>query len=849
MMELDDFMMSGSNQARLLATLYRDEKFYLAAKRATLAASDFALPACSMIYGVLSEYREKYGKMPSMSTLQDLIVEKAREDGEVDETLAKELCWVVDTMSGESVLDYKYACGKLIKFIESARVSRVAMNDPTNTERIKEAVKDVEEISIDGPDKRQVSLLEDCLELLPQSVEQVDVKIPTGLAWLDFVTNGGLSVTDHEIGVGMAGTGVGKALPDDDPIPTPEGWKKVGDIREGDFLFGANGKPVKVLKVHPQPEKKKVWVVEFVDGRKVRCCGEHNWEYWFEGHTGPTFTVATTSEILDHAKKRGGFRGHSGRSYRFRIKTCGPVEFASKYLPVDPYVVGAAIGNGCLSQWQFAISSPTSEVPEQVAACLGVKAVKTSKNNYSWIFETKNGRHLQNREVLVGSCKDHLLGKLSHEKSIPEEYLTACVSDRFRLLTGLLDTDGSISKSGGRISYSTTSPQLARDVVTLCNSLGMTAVAKAENRTDYKSGVCYNIRIQCKKLLKPSLFSVSDKHAKAVEYANSDKREEHKTMLAIANIEETEELADMTCFTVDAPDGLFLCNDYIVTHNTNMMINFAIAAAFAGFRVLFITLELTKKQIIRRAIGMMAHIRTGEMRKPVDQWSPASRKRLEFLMASKINSYIHVSEMADRSYAVSDLVGEIEKWKRRTREQTGDDSKCCLVIIDWLDMLVPEQKDMKLLGQEWQALKKVMEDVRHMANNQNVAVWTVMQTNRQGSGASKVRLDHVSGAFGKNFFASLVIGLAPVEGDSEESTINQDIRDEDLSKVKTECDRDLHINIIKNRDGVQREADIYQGPTLRFWKNKATWRTMEKMLEKGNMEDIFGSMNRGAAKT
>ena len=757
-LELEDFIMSGTNQARLLATLYRDEKFFLAAKRATLRANDFAMQTCAMVFGILSDYRDKYGKMPSMSTLQDLVVDKAKEEmeGVVDEETARELCWILNTMAGDSVLDYKYACEKLVKFIESARISRVALADPNNTQLLKDAVSSVSDISVEETESNQVSLLGDGLDLLPQTKEQVDVKIPTGLAWLDFVTNGGLSVTDHEIGVGMAGTGVGKALPNDDPIPTPDGWKKVGDIREGDFLFGADGKPVKVLKVHPQPEKKKIWIVKFVDGRLVRCCKDHLWEIFL----GKTSCGELKRNLVDTAELQKLVK--SKEFSRVCIRNTPPVEYPD---------------NG------------TSET-----------------------------------EAFT-DVQFHVHDKQPFDK----KYLTAPREVRKCLLEGLLEStlciDAASGFETGEFTLDTKDPELAERIVELCRSLG------------YPTVCLYGF-------LSEPLMPVE--HPKELCFGAKFRICIQKTRVATVEVidvyEATMPKTDMTCFTVDADDGLFLCDQYVVTHNTNMMINFAIAAAFAGFRSLFITLELTKKQIIRRAIGMMAHIRTSEMRLPTEQWSKESKERLEYLKASKIADYIRVSEMADRSYAVSDLVGEIEKWKKGVRASTGDDSKCCLVIIDWLDMLVPEQKDMKLLGQEWQALKKVMEDVRHMANNQEVAVWTVMQTNRQGSGASKVRLDHVSGAFGKNFYASLVIGLAPVDASEEDNTISQDIRDDELSKVKTECDRDLHINIIKNRDGVQREADIYQGPTLRFWKNKSAWRTTEKMLEKGDLVGLFGNI-------
>ena len=50
------------------------------------------------------------------------------------------------------------------------------------------------------------------------------------------------------------------------------------------------------------------------------------------------------------------------------------------------------------------------------------------------------------------------------------------------------------------------------------------------------------------------------------------KASEENSFNGIVKIEKTDEKVDMTCFTVDAEDHLFLMNDYIVTHNTRSML-------------------------------------------------------------------------------------------------------------------------------------------------------------------------------------------------------------------------------------------------------------------------------------
>ena len=75
-------------------------------------------------------------------------------------------------------------------------------------------------------------------------------------------------------------SGLGKALPNSTLLPTPNGWKTVEEIKVGDYLFDALGKPTKVLQVFPQG-RKEVWEVLFKDGRTARCCDEHLWNFYY----------------------------------------------------------------------------------------------------------------------------------------------------------------------------------------------------------------------------------------------------------------------------------------------------------------------------------------------------------------------------------------------------------------------------------------------------------------------------------------------------------------------------------------------------------------------------------------
>lgn len=76
-------------------------------------------------------------------------------------------------------------------------------------------------------------------------------------------------------------TGSGKANPESYPIPTPDGWKTVGDIKLGDKLFDKNGEPTLVTGVFPQGYK-TVYEVTLEDGRVIPCAPEHLWTVYIK---------------------------------------------------------------------------------------------------------------------------------------------------------------------------------------------------------------------------------------------------------------------------------------------------------------------------------------------------------------------------------------------------------------------------------------------------------------------------------------------------------------------------------------------------------------------------------------
>lgn len=364
----------------------------------------------------------------------------------------------------------------------------------------------------------------------------------------------------------LAGYGAGKATPVSTLIPTPTGYRRFGDLKVGDYVFSADGKPTKVQKIFPQGMK-DAYKVNLSDGRSAVCCKEHLWGVYCCSHDNYAYKVMELSEMLEKGIRRPDPRyTKAGGKPEFWLPASPVCEYPEKKLPVDPYVLGALIGNGCLTAPYLTISSNDEWQVAKTAERLGLTYKKNS-SNYNWLFY--KGEHY----VRTDSIVPEQLCCLAGNKFIPEEYFTSSVEQRKELLQGLFDTDGSVDNSGNRlhVTYSTASKKLAEDIRTLLLSLGIVSTIRLDNREG--KNTCYALSVDCAQEQKAWLFSLPRKLERITSFKRADKRDYSR--VAIYSIEKLPQQMEMQCIMVEDEKHLYLTEEHIVTHNTRSL---AIAA-------------------------------------------------------------------------------------------------------------------------------------------------------------------------------------------------------------------------------------------------------------------------------
>ena len=367
----------------------------------------------------------------------------------------------------------------------------------------------------------------------------------------------------------------GKRLADYELVATPNGWVKIGDIKVGDYVYDEQGKITKVINVYKNEEQ--IYRLYLKNNMYIDCCKDHLWKVGVNNHNVDKFVIRTTQEIFN-----------SNNPNRYFLPITKPVEYPKKDLKIPPYLLGALLGDGCLSQFPtLYFSNFEDDVIDSVNKSLISKYEDLifKKNEYTQCQYTLQYTNEDNmvfaranrlEKVLIKHLRElGLDGVKSRTKFIPEIYLRTSIEDRFELLKGLFDTDGSVSEKGS-LRFTTYSKQLAEDFIDLASGLGIRVSLTKKYRKDkqFKTieepTIEYTISIQTH--LK--IWS-SKKHQSRMETLRVRKtdRVNFDDRVRIDRIEILDDIVPMTCLEVDSPYHTFLTKNHMVTHNSSSLRN------------------------------------------------------------------------------------------------------------------------------------------------------------------------------------------------------------------------------------------------------------------------------------
>jgi hypothetical protein len=278
-----------------------------------------------------------------------------------------------------------------------------------------------------------------------------------------------------------------KALSLDTPIPTPNGWRNMEDIHKGDYIFARSGKPTMVIG-ESEIFNKPMYEVEFEDGEVIKASCDHIWTVATktsrstacrkskhigkgkEYRAGGWYELTTEKMLNDYVRVR---QDGKGVEYKYRVPMQGAVEYQAKDLPIDPYLLGVWLGDGTSSGTNITLNDNDKDaIIKNIEEKSGYTTdYHKTKDRVGYIKVDKQESFKAREDSFIKKLREN---DLLNNKHIPEIYLTASVNQRWELLKGLMDTDGTCSKKGQCV-FTQKSKELSYNVLELINSLGIKA--------------------------------------------------------------------------------------------------------------------------------------------------------------------------------------------------------------------------------------------------------------------------------------------------------------------------------------------------------------------------------------
>jgi hypothetical protein len=348
--------------------------------------------------------------------------------------------------------------------------------------------------------------------------------------------------------------GLGKGHPVGTNILTPNGWKKIENLSVGDKIIGSNGGSTKITGVNHRGIL-PVFKVSFNDGSSVRVDGDHLWN--IQHRSGYKYLQDKWRTVSTRDLSKDLLDGENHR--KWKIPIVGAVEFEKQNapLPIAPYLLGLLLGDGAISQDSIYFTSIDEEILEYIRKEIHPLNLRKTSGLYG--YHLSIGRGNTYRNPIITALKGlGLMGHTSLTKFVPQMYLLGTPQERMEILQGIMDTDGNAGPDGTN-EFVSASKQLADDVTFLVLSLGGIVRRSIKTiRSGPYTGNTYH-RVNVKTMECP--FRLSRK------VAAWKKPTKYKPSRSMSSIEPDGE-ASVICLSVDAPDRLYVTEDFIVTHNS-----------------------------------------------------------------------------------------------------------------------------------------------------------------------------------------------------------------------------------------------------------------------------------------
>jgi replicative DNA helicase len=555
------------------------------------------------------------------------------------------------------------------------------------------------------------------------------IGIPTGFPIYDQAIGGGLRKGTVNVIAARP-----KAQPLTAKILTPNGWKLMKDIKIGDVLVDPS-KPnatCKVIGVYPFG-KKEVLEFTFSDGSKTQACEDHYWKVKNRRWNIDNFKVLSFREMQRLSIDKSLFESDGRAKWQFPLTK--PINFSNKKEKyyIDPYVLGCILGDGCITQNTISFSTADHCMITTINKKLKDKYFLKKKPGINYDYILNSNYNINRFRLELNRLGLH--GKNSYQKFIPKEYKYSSIETRTKILQGLFDTDGFPDKAG--IEYLTASKKLSEDVKEIVLSLGGLCTVNIK-KIFYRKQIKKYYRLYIKFNDSFLYFSLKRKRSLCKQRTKPDLK---RGLIGVKSLGKKE----VQCIKVDTEDGLYITDNFIVTHNTGKTllsdnIGFHIAHKH-NIPVLNMDTEMNTVDHINRVLAMMTEVEINSIE--TGKFAESPDKKHKILEAAK---ELKSTKIFYKSIAGKPFEEQLSIMRRWILKEVGlnDDgtAKPCVIFYDYLKLMDSQGMSQDL--KEYQILGFMMTSLHNFAVRYQVPVVAFIQLNRDG--ITKESTDTASGS-------------------------------------------------------------------------------------------------------
>ncbi|TYB49261.1 replicative DNA helicase [Actinomadura chibensis] len=353
-------------------------------------------------------------------------------------------------------------------------------------------------------------------------------------------------------------------------------------------------------------------------------------------------SIKTTEEIAA-TLRRGDGPNHA-------VEVAAPFRLPDADLPIDPYVLGAWLGDGYTRDGS--ITCFDEEILTEIEAA----------------GQPVERRRAPGRSSLPGLTRKIKDLGLQASRHIPTPYLRASEAQRRALLAGMLDTAGNVSETG-QVQLAVVGKRLADDAHELILSLGHRATVTTEPVKGHDPETSTRHLID----FTPTEPVFRSPRKAARQHRNVRPKTRVRYIVDVRPVASVP----VRCVQVDNADHMYLAGrSCIPTHNSTLALDFARAASIKhGLTSVFFSLEMGRNEITMRLLSAEARVALHAMRSGTMQdedWTRLARR---------------MSEVAEAPLFIDDSPNmsmmEIRAKCRRLKQQHD----LRLVIIDYLQLM------------------------------------------------------------------------------------------------------------------------------------------------------------------